>query len=99
MTTTTEKIQHLASLYQIDTDIFKIGGEYLANWYEWHEWAITLSEAYSAGYFTLTDSGIEAIDNAYADWLLLTTNDDYKWDWSEFFPFNEWTKPKATIYV
>lgn len=99
MTTTTEKIEVLASLYDIDLDGYKVGGEYLAEWYEWHKWTIMLAEAYSAGYFTLTDSGIEAIDNAYADWLLLTTNDYYEWDWSELFPFNEWHKPKGVIYV
>lgn len=99
MTTTTDKIATLESLYGIDPSLFVNGGEYLAEWYGWYEHAIILSNLYSTGYFAITDKGVEHIDNAYADWLLLTTNNDYDWDWSEFFPFSEWHKPKGVISV
>lgn len=97
MTTLTDKLKTLESLYDIDPNYFVNGGEYLREWYEWHNWAIKLSYAYPANYFTLTDVGVKAIDQAYDDWLSLTANDEQEWDWSEFFPFNEWTKPQGVI--
>lgn len=115
MTTLTDQIDYLRTIYDVvrpdNEDRVEFGSKNFHDWYEYWGDVCYLSYLSETSWIDLTDSGKEAIEQAYLSFQNLIRipkgkkpfpNEEWRrqeFDWQEDFPFNTFNKPKAVVYV
>lgn len=114
-TTLTDKIDYLRTIYDVvrpnNEDRIEFKSQNFHDWYEYWGEVCLLADLTTTGWFGLTESGAESIEQAYLSFQNLIRlpkgkqpfpNEEWrrqKFDWQEDFPFNKFNKPKAVVYV
>ena len=114
-TTLTDKIDYLRTIYDVvrpdNEDRVEFKSQNFHDWYEYWGGVCLLADLTTTGWFGLTESGADSIEQAYLSFQNLIRlpkgklpfpNEEWrrqKFDWQEDFPFNKFNKPKAVVYV
>lgn len=104
MTTTTfsDKVNELSAIYDIvENEGVKFEAQGFQDWYEWFGGVCQTADLSKTGWFDFTPEGKATIDKAYNSFqdLVNVSDDDIVFAFQEDFPFNDFVKPEAVIYV
>jgi hypothetical protein len=96
-----DKINELSAIYDIvENEGVKFEAQSFNDWYEWFGGVCKTADLSKTGGFEFTLDGKAVIDKAYDSFLaLIDVSDDITFAYQEDYPFNEFVKPEAVIYV